>query len=54
MAAGIIFWKVPGDRRIKDQEECRKVNVIEEEIEESQTDSHHVQTVYTLKSQNDS
>lgn len=36
------FLESSRDRRIKDREECRKVDVIEEEMEESQTDSHHV------------
>lgn len=36
-AAKIIFWKIPPDRHIKDPEECRKVDIIEEEMEESQT-----------------
>lgn len=45
------FLESTRDRRIKDREECRKV--IEEEMEESQTDSHHVQAVYILNSQND-
>lgn len=50
------FLESTRDRRIKDREECRKVDVIEEEVEESQTDSHHVQVIcmiYILKSQSD-
>lgn len=34
------FLESTRDRRIKDQEECRKVDFIEEEMEESQTESY--------------
>jgi len=43
------FLESTQDRRIKDREECRKVDVIEEEMEESQTDSHHVTYYWSLK-----
>lgn len=33
------FLESTRDRRIKDQKECRKVDVIEEEMEESQTET---------------